>query len=229
MKKKFISVAMLCTLAISAPLFVGCSDYDDDISNLQSQIDGLKTSVPTNEALSALQEALNSAKQDLETVKAGKADAQAVKELEEKVKELSELIGSSDDGSEIGNLSQQIQDLIEQVNGIDGDLQTKYNEWVKEKDALKSQIDDLNKQIASAATDEEVKTLKESLEAHVKEWNEISTKVEEAAKWVENNGAAIAELTNEVNNIQGIIDAIYGTEGSTVDSKKTWMRSSMTF
>ena len=220
MKKKFISVAMLCTLAISAPLFVGCSDYDDDISNLQSQIDGLKTSVPTNEALSALQEALNSAKQDLETVKAGKADAQAVKELEEKVKELSELIGSSDDGSEIGNLSQQIQDLIEQVNGIDGDLQTKYNEWVKEKDALKSQIDDLNKQIASAATDEEVKTLKENLEAHVKEWNEISTKVEEAAKWVENNGAAIAELTNEVNNIQGIIDAIYGTEGSTVDSKK---------
>ena len=220
MKKKFISVAMLCTLAVSAPLFVGCSDYDDDISNLQSQIDGLKTSVPTNEALSALQEALNSAKQDLETVKAGKADAQAVKELEEKVKELSELIGSSDDGSEIGNLSQQIQDLIEQVNDIDGDLQTKYNEWVKEKDALKSQIEDLNKQIASAATDEEVKTLKESLEAHVKEWNEISTKVEEAAKWVENNGAAIAELTNEVNNIQGIIDAIYGTEGSTVDSKK---------
>lgn len=200
--------------------FVGCSDYDDDISNLQSQIDGLKTSVPTNEALSALQEALNSAKQDLETVKAGKADAQAVKELEEKVKELNDLVGSSDDGSEIGNLSQQIQDLIEQVNGINGDLQNKYNEWVEQKTALEGQINDLNKKISAAATSEEVNTLKADLESHVKEWNEISAKVEEAAKWVENNGAAIAELTNEVNNIQGIIDAIYGTEGSTVDSKK---------
>ena len=56
MKKRFISVAMFLALAVSSPLWVGCSDYDDDIANLQSQVDGLKQSVDvsTAEALQAI-------------------------------------------------------------------------------------------------------------------------------------------------------------------------------
>ena len=42
MKKKFISVAMFLALTASAPVWVSCSDYDDDIANLQSQVDELK-------------------------------------------------------------------------------------------------------------------------------------------------------------------------------------------
>ena len=50
---------MFLALAVSSPLWVGCSDYDDDIANLQSQVDGLKQSVDvsTAEALQALRDA----------------------------------------------------------------------------------------------------------------------------------------------------------------------------
>ena len=50
MKKKFISVAMFCALIASSPVWVGCSDYDDDIANLQSQVDALKQTVDVSTA-----------------------------------------------------------------------------------------------------------------------------------------------------------------------------------
>ena len=49
MKKKFISVAMFCALIASSPVWVGCSDYDDDIANLQSQVCLLYTSDAADE------------------------------------------------------------------------------------------------------------------------------------------------------------------------------------
>ena len=36
MKKKFISVAMFSALLISTPVFVGCSDYDDDMKRAKA-------------------------------------------------------------------------------------------------------------------------------------------------------------------------------------------------
>ncbi len=84
MKKKFISVAMFCALIASSPVWVGCSDYDDDIANLQSQVDALKQTVDvsTAEALKALQEAQAALQEDINELTAGKADAQAVKDLQ---------------------------------------------------------------------------------------------------------------------------------------------------
>ena len=66
MKKKFISVAMFCALIASTAVWVGCSDYDDDIANLQSQVDALKQTVDvsTAEALKALQEAQAALQED---------------------------------------------------------------------------------------------------------------------------------------------------------------------
>lgn len=43
MKKSFIKVALFGVLAITAANFVGCTDYDDDIKNLQGQVDELKS------------------------------------------------------------------------------------------------------------------------------------------------------------------------------------------
>ena len=67
------------------PGLVGCSDYDDDIANLQSQVDALKQTVDvsTAEALKALQEAQAALQEDINELTAGKADAQAVKDLQE--------------------------------------------------------------------------------------------------------------------------------------------------
>lgn len=46
MKKKFVKVPLFCALlAGTATGFVACADYDDDISNLQEQIDGMKVTL----------------------------------------------------------------------------------------------------------------------------------------------------------------------------------------
>ena len=223
MKKKFISVAMFSALLISTPVFVGCSDYDDDISNLQGQIDSLKGSdVSSSEALSALNNALNDLKADITTITSGKADNAAVIELQEKVTELTNLINGSGSGEgEIAGLAEQIKDLQEQVNSVKGDLDEKYNQLVKEQDDLQKKIDSLNEQIAKAATAEEVDSLKKELNKHVEEWNKVSQDVNDAATWVKNNGESLAKLTAQVTKIESLINVIYAAgEGTTIEDNE---------
>ena len=223
MKKKFISVAMFSALLISTPVFVGCSDYDDDISNLQGQIDSLKgPDVSSSEALTALNNALNDLKADVATITSGKADNAAVIELQEKVTELTNLInGSGSDEGEIAGLAEQIKDLQEQVNSVEGDLEEKYNQLVKKQDDLQKTIDSLNEQIAEAATTEEVDSLKKVLNDHVEEWNKVSQDVNDAAAWVKNNGESLAKLTAQVTKIESLINVIYAAgEGTTIEDNE---------
>ena len=79
MKKKFISVATFCAVIASMPAWVGCSDYDDDIQNLQGQITANATDLSglVEEKANALTQEINNLKsQDatlttaLETAKA---------------------------------------------------------------------------------------------------------------------------------------------------------------
>lgn len=79
MKKKFISVATFCAVIASMPAWVGCSDYDDDIQNLQGQITANATDLSglVEEKANALTQEFNNLKsQDatlttaLETAKA---------------------------------------------------------------------------------------------------------------------------------------------------------------
>ena len=223
MKKKFISVAMFSALLISTPVFVGCSDYDDDISSLQGQIDSLKgPDVSSSEALTALNNALNDLKADVATITSGKADNAAVIELQEKVTELTNLInGSGSDEGEIAGLAEQIKDLQEQVNSVKGDLDEKYNQLVKKQEDLQKTIDSLNEQIAKAATTEEVESLKKALNNHVEEWNKVSQDVKDAADWVNNNGESLAKLTAQVTKIESLINVIYAAgEGTTIEDNE---------
>ena len=46
MNKKILSALLLAAFGFaSSSMFVSCKDYDDDIKNLQTQIDGLKTTL----------------------------------------------------------------------------------------------------------------------------------------------------------------------------------------
>ena len=223
MKKKFISVAMFSALLISTPVFVGCSDYDDDISNLQGQIDSLKgPDVSSSEALTALNNALNDLKADVATITSGKADNAAVIELQEKVTELTNLINGSDGNEgEIAGLAEQIKDLQEQVNSVKGDLDEKYEQLVQKQDELEGKIKSLNDQISKAASTEEVDSLKKVLDDHVKAWNEVSQDVNEAAAWVKNNGESLAKLTAQVTKIESLINVIYAAgEGTTIEDNE---------
>lgn len=206
MKKKFISVAMFCALIASTPVWVGCSDYDDDIANLQSQVDDLKGSkVTTEEAKAAINEAITALKKELETAIAGKADNAAVVELQNKVAELTAALDSKADAQTVAGLVQDVQNLIERVNGVEGTLsETKKELEGKLADLQKSyEAADklLEESIAQKANSEEVTKLQGELQdAQAK--LEATIKDLEALKG-EGNAAKIEELTKKIEELTG--------------------------
>lgn len=206
MKKKFISVAMFCALIASTPVWVGCSDYDDDIANLQSQVDDLKGSnVTTEEAKAAINEAITALKKELETAIAGKADNAAVVELQNKVAELTAALDSKADAQTVASLVQDVQNLIERVNGVEGTLsETKKELEGKLADLQKSyEAADklLEESIAQKANSEEVTKLQGELQdAQAK--LEATIKDLEALKG-EGNAAKIEELTKKIEELTG--------------------------
>ena len=206
MKKKFISVAMFCALIASTPVWGGCSDYDDDIANLQSQVDDLKGSkVTTEEAKAAINEAITALKKELETAIAGKADNAAVVELQNKVAELTAALDSKADAQTVASLVQDVQNLIERVNGVEGTLsETKKELEGKLADLQKSyEAADklLEESIAQKANSEEVTKLQGELQdAQAK--LEATIKDLEALKG-EGNAAKIEELTKKIEELTG--------------------------
>ena len=79
MRKKFIRVAVFCALtATAAPVFVGCSDYDDDINRLQGEIDQINGFVVAEGAKAGLAAPANAAiTAVVKRVERGEAEARA--------------------------------------------------------------------------------------------------------------------------------------------------------
>lgn len=221
MKKKFISVAMFCALIASTPVWVGCSDYDDDIANLQSQVDALKQTVDvsTAEALKALQEAQAALQEDINALTAGKADAQAVKDLQETVAALQTAI-TENDITKIGELSSQVSELVAQVNGIEGDLDKTQSDLEKQKTELESKVNslrtDLEKAIADKADQATVDSIKSDLDTAVTNLTDVENRLVEVEKWIKNNGQELAKLTANVSQINNLIAKISEEAATTI-------------
>lgn len=221
MKKKFISVAMFCALIASTPVWVGCSDYDDDIANLQSQVDALKQTVDvsTTEALKALQEAQAALQEDINALTAGKADAQAVKDLQETVAALQTAI-TENDITKIGELSSQVSELVAQVNGIEGDLDKTQSDLEKQKTELESKVNslrtDLEKAIADKADQATVDSIKSELDTAVTNLTDVENRLVEVEKWIKNNGQELAKLTANVSQINNLIAKISEEAATTI-------------
>ena len=221
MKKKFISVAMFCALIASTPVWVGCSDYDDDIANLQSQVDALKQTVDvsTAEALKALQEAQAALQEDINALTAGKADAQAVKDLQETVAALQTAI-TENDITKIGELSSQVSELVAQVNGIEGDLDKTQSDLEQQKTELESKVNslraDLEKAIADKADQATVDSIKSELDTAVTNLTDVENRLVEVEKWIKNNGQELAKLTANVSQINNLIAKISEEAATTI-------------
>lgn len=221
MKKKFISVAMFCALIASSPVWVGCSDYDDDIANLQSQVDALKQTVDvsTAEALKALQEAQAALQEDINELTAGKADAQAVKDLQETVAALQTAI-TENDITQIGELSSQVSELIAQVNGIEGDLDKTQSDLQQQKTELEGKVNslrtDLEKAIADKADQATVDSIKSELDTAVTNLTDVENRLVEVEKWIKNNGQELAKLTANVSQINNLIAKISEEAATTI-------------
>ena len=165
MKKRFISVAAFCAL-LAAPVFVGCSDdYDDDITNLQSQIDELKGSAVTvEEAQAAITEAVNALKEELNTAIGNKANNADVIALQEAVRELSDALNGNADDQTVTGLVEQVQELAARVNEIEdtslAELEKQLTEGLADLRAAYEAADDaLEASLANKAEADAVTTL----------------------------------------------------------------------
>lgn len=205
----------------STPVWVGCSDYDDDIANLQSQVDALKQTVDvsTAEALKALQEAQAALQEDINALTAGKADAQAVKDLQETVAALQTAI-TENDITKIGELSSQVSELVAQVNGIEGDLDKTQSDLEKQKTELESKVNslrtDLEKAIADKADQATVDSIKSELDTAVTNLTDVENRLVEVEKWIKNNGQELAKLTANVSQINNLIAKISEEAATTI-------------
>ncbi|MBD5308402.1 MAG: hypothetical protein HDS15_03875, partial [Bacteroides sp.] len=136
MRKTFLKVALIGLLAAAMPsTFTSCKDYDDDITNLTTQTNDLKTqlasvnaaiaALPTKADVSAAQAAaVAQAKSDLEAVKAqleaaiaGKADKATVDAIQT---ELSTIKGQLE---AIEALKGDMTAALEAINGSITELQ----------------------------------------------------------------------------------------------------------
>ncbi len=211
MRKRFIRVAVFCALtAVAAPVFTGCSDYDDDITNLQQQIDEIKElpHISTAEMTAAINSAIETLQGQMETAIAGKADNSAVAELQQLVKELTTLAEGKADASEVVTLSNRINDLIEEVNGLDGTLNQKLTGLQKEigelREALASAQNQLTEAINEKADATTVNALQEQVDSLNKTLTDRLTEFDNVKEMAENNGEAIVEIQTKLTQLESL-------------------------
>ncbi len=211
MRKRFIRVAVFCALtAVAAPVFTGCSDYDDDITNLQQQIDEIKElpHISTAEMTAAINSAIETLQGQMETAIAGKADNSAVAELQQLVKELTTLAEGKADASEVVTLSNRINDLIEEVNGLDGTLNQKLTGLQEEigelREALASAQNQLTEAINEKADATTVNALQEQVDSLNKTLTDRLTEFDNVKEMAENNGEAIVEIQTKLTQLESL-------------------------
>jgi len=140
-KTKFFGSLLVAALFASTSVFTSCKDYDDDINHLQTEIDGLRSSLKTD--LDALQSKLtadlNSAKSELQTAINNKADASTVSDLAARVTALETQLKAVNDA--LANYAKK-SDLDDYAKKSEMDGFVTYAALTGELDALKGLIGD---------------------------------------------------------------------------------------
>lgn len=164
MKKTFLSVALLSTMALSMPLsFTSCKDYDDDITeingttdDLQNQLETIQAAIDSNKAIAdaakaaadasakAAQEAAD--KGDKATEEAQKAmaiakaaEAAAANAKAEALKEMKALLAQADakNEQEIKDIKSRLEGVEKGLGGLDAD---QINTAIKAVEAIQVQL-----------------------------------------------------------------------------------------
>lgn len=169
MKKTFLSVALLSTMALSMPLsFTSCKDYDDDITeingttdDLQNQLKTIQAAIDSNKAIAdaakaaadasakAAQEAAE--KGDKATEEAQKAmaiakaaEAAAANAKAEALEEMKALLAQADakNEQEINDIKSRLEGVEKGLGGLDAD---QINAAIKAVEAINVQLEAFEK------------------------------------------------------------------------------------
>lgn len=181
MRKKFVTVALLGTLIFTSTNFVGCSDYDDDIKNLQEQVDALK-SISISDLASQLQ-SLKDANNNLGLANA-KMEA-AITEIKtniEALKEADKTLTSLVNGK-VDQATYQV--AIKELNDKCSDLSGKLSALA----TLETAVNDLKLNKADKTTLDELKKAIEKLQSQD---TEFATKISKLENTIETMNTVLA-------------------------------------
>ena len=152
MRKKYLSALLFGALLFaSAGTFTSCKDYDDDISNLQSQVDKLATKedmeaklnqmqTAVTEAQTSAQEALSTAQEALEAAQQA-GDADAIANLETKVADQEKRIAALEEA--LGDIDALKEELQNSVNGQIEAFRTEMDELIEKVEGLVGKLADM--------------------------------------------------------------------------------------
>lgn len=118
MNKKFLSAILFGALALaSTGSFVSCQDYDDEIDNLQTQINGLASAKDLADKVSELQAAIAAAK-EAATKEASEEAKKAVEKLDQLSKELNKTMEELQKATEdqMDAISKKVAAFEDEVN-----------------------------------------------------------------------------------------------------------------
>ena len=152
MRKKYLSALLFGALLFaSAGTFTSCKDYDDDISNLQTQVDKLATKedmeakltqmqTAVTEAQTSAQEALSTAKEALDAAQQA-GDAEAIANLETKIADQEKRIAALEDA--LGDIDALKEEIQNSVNGQIEAFRTEMDELIEKVEDLVGKLADM--------------------------------------------------------------------------------------
>lgn len=225
MKKTFLSVALLSTMALTMPLsFTSCKDYDDDITEINGTTDNLQSQLKT------IQEAITSNKAIAEAAQAAaNASAKAAQEAAEKGDKATQeaqaamAVANEAKAAAAAAKAEALEAIAAQLKAADAKNQEQFN-------AILSRLEGVEKGLSGLDADKIDQAIKavEALQVQIKAFEKYSTLLDELAKYpslttdvaaakqgvadnkaavealktqVEANGLAISDLTTKLNEL----------------------------
>ena len=223
MNKRFIRVAVFCTLtATAAPVFVGCSDdYDADIANLQDQINKINgvIGVSGDDMAAAIDQVVEQMQTRIDELSATLEGKVNVDELTASVDNLKGLIDQKADPSAIEAEATRLEGLIDEANKAAADA----SEEVRQN--LEQQISELEQK-----QDEAQLALNEALNGKVSQdvLDKEAARLEELindAKQIASGAVTPAQLDEKINTVMGEIEA--AVEGKVTTAELKALRTSL--
>ncbi len=226
MRKRFIKVAVLCALTATAtPVFVGCSDNDDDVARLQGEIDKINSiiGVSGDDMTAAIDAVVKDLGQKIEEISTGLDGKVNTAELTAAVDNLNKLISEKADAGTIQAESERLQSLIEAANKAAADaneadrkaLEEQIDQLEQQQEAAQKALDEAIAGKADAATVEglrtELGTVTASLASHLSEYEALNNLVGK-------QGDAIAALQTATSDLQALRDRVSALEQADIPS-----------
>lgn len=228
MNKKFISVFMMGAATL-APLstLVSCSDYDDDINNLQAQIDA--SGVNLKEEVSKLQKLLDECKAAAE-----KADAdleQAIKNATNDAKGYADIQAEQAKQAAIAALQAQLSQAIADLeNGAIADAKARaeqaYNlaeQTSKLANSNKAELEKLAKELETVNTD-----LQKAIEALQTRMTAAEAAIAEVKTQAAENKAQLTTLETTLNALKASNETAHKALSDKDDELKNLIEANQT-